>query len=361
MTLVAGRYELERPLGHGAMAVVDLARDRELGRRVALKRLAENLARDDERRSRFLREARLAARLSHPNVVRVYDVGEDDGRPFIAMEHVEGETLAQLVARRGALPPAEAAGLGIQACRALAAAHAAGLVHRDVKPQNLLLHEDGTLKLGDFGIALGLEGTRLTEAGTVLGTAAYLAPEQARGGEVTAAADLYGLGAVLYELLTGRPPRTVTSLGELGGFEPYRLRDLREAEPRVPAALAEVVMRCLAFAPAERPRSAAALAYELAAATAEEQTLLLPESPSEPATEIRALPRRRRPVGRVGLLAAVALACAAGGAAAAAALSGGGSPPSSPGSTPRVAPVPSDAEPAQQARDLAAWLRRNSR
>jgi serine/threonine protein kinase len=159
---VAGRYELRRPLGHGAMAVVDLADDVELGRPVALKRLAENLARDEDRRSRFLREARLAARLSHPNVVRVYDVGEDEGRPFIAMEYVEGETLAELVARRGALPPEEVVSLGVQACRALAAAHAAGLVHRDVKPHNLLLGDDGTLKLGDFGIAVGLEGTRLT-------------------------------------------------------------------------------------------------------------------------------------------------------------------------------------------------------
>src|SRR5581483_9514550 len=205
---IAGRYVLERPLGHGAMAVVDLARDSDLDRPVALKRLAENLARDDELRARFLREGRLAARLSHPNVVRVYDVGEDGERPFIAMEYVDGETLAELVARSGPRPPREAAELGIQICRGLAAVHDAGLVHRDVKPQNLLLGRDGRLRLGDFGIAFGLDATRLTTAGTVLGTAAYLAPEQARGEEVTAAADLYGAGAVLYELITGRPPRT---------------------------------------------------------------------------------------------------------------------------------------------------------
>src|SRR5580765_5553294 len=175
--MVAGRYELERPLGHGAMAVVDLARDVELDRDVALKRLAENLARDDELRARFQREARLAARLAHPNVVRIYDVGEDDdGRPFIAMEYVEGETLAELLSRRGPLPANEVTELGVQACRALAAAHEAGLIHRDVKPQNLLLRNDGVLKLSDFGVAFGLEGTRLTVAGTVLGTAAYLAP-----------------------------------------------------------------------------------------------------------------------------------------------------------------------------------------
>jgi len=163
---VVGRYELVRPLGHGGMATVDLVHDVELDRPVALKRLAENLARDEDLRRRFLREARLAAKLSHPNVVRVFDVGEAGGRPFIAMEYVEGETLAELVARRGTLPPAEVARLGVQACSGLAAAHAAGLVHRDVKPQNLLLGADGVLKLGDFGIAVGHEGTKLTLAGT---------------------------------------------------------------------------------------------------------------------------------------------------------------------------------------------------
>src|SRR5260221_1697659 len=166
--LVTGRYRIERPLGHGAMSTVDLALDTQLDREIALKRLAENLSRDDELRARFQREARLAAKLAHPNVVRIYDVGMDDeGRPFIAMEYVDGETLAELVARRGPLPPREGAELGIQACRALAAAHEAGLVHRDVKPQNLLLRSDGVLKLGDFGVAVGLEGTRLTMAGTV--------------------------------------------------------------------------------------------------------------------------------------------------------------------------------------------------
>jgi serine/threonine protein kinase len=136
------------------MAVVDLARDVELERFVALKRLAENLARDEDLRRRFLRESRLAARLGHPNVVRIFDVGEDEGRPFMAMEYVDGETLAELVAQRGPLPASEVATLGVQACAALSAAHAAGLVHRDVKPQNLLLGTDGVLKLGDFGIAV---------------------------------------------------------------------------------------------------------------------------------------------------------------------------------------------------------------
>ena len=190
-----GRYRLERPLGHGGMATVYLAHDVELDRPVAVKLLAESLAGDQAFRRRFLREARLAARLSHPNVVGVYDAGEaEDGRPYIVMEYVDGSTLEG----RGRLPPREAVGLAVQACHGLAHAHAAGLVHRDVKPHNLLLRSDGTLKVADFGIARAAEATALTQVGTVLGTAAYLAPEQATGGEVTPATDVYSLGAVLY-------------------------------------------------------------------------------------------------------------------------------------------------------------------
>jgi eukaryotic-like serine/threonine-protein kinase len=350
---VAGRYELERPLGHGAMAVVDLARDVELDRRVALKRLAENLARDDELRARFLREARLAARLAHPNVVHVYDVGEDDGRPFMAMEYVDGETLAELVARGGPLPPDEAAELGIQICRGLAAVHAAGLVHRDVKPQNLLLRRDGVLKLGDFGIAFGLEGTRLTMAGTVLGTAAYLAPEQARGEEVTAATDVYGVGAVLYELLTGRPPRAPSSIADLAAATAI--------QPPVdaPPALAKVVMRCLALEPGRRPASAADVARELEATLPEASTLPLPEPPSQRATEIMP-PRNRRRVRPTVALAAIAVGAIAGGVGAAIATTGGDSKPAPP-AVARVSPVPHATTAEQQAQNLAAWLTRYSR
>src|SRR5690242_6852289 len=286
LTRVAGRYELVRPLGHGAMATVDLAHDAELDRPVALKRLAENLARDEDLRRRFVREARLAARLAHPNVVRVFDVGEDEGRPFIAMEYVEGRTLAELVALRGPLPAAEVATLGVQMCAALAAAHAAGLVHRDVKPQNLILGSDGVLKLGDFGIAVGHEGTRLTLEGTVLGTAGYLAPEQARGEQVTAAADIYAVGAVLYELLTGEPSRsasTLADLGAAGGFDPP---DVAARAPAAPPDLVAAVAECLSVRPEDRPRSAAALARRLAPGAAEAQTLPLPADPSQRATEI---------------------------------------------------------------------------
>lgn len=363
--LVAGRYELRRPLGHGAMAVVDLAQDLELGRPVALKRLAENLARDAEVRRRFVREARLAARLSHPNVVRVYDVGEADGRPFIAMEYVEGENLAEVVRRRGRLPPTEAAALGAQACSALAAAHAARLVHRDVKPQNLLLRSDGALKLGDFGIAFGgNEATQLTQAGTLLGTAAYVAPEQARGERVTAAADVYGIGAVLYELLTGEPPRRVVSFAELERDEAFRLPDLSARVPGVPPELAAAVVEALALDPDDRPASAAALARRLSDVAGEADTLSLPVDSDRRATEIVAPTLRVRPRrDSRRLVVAGALAALAAGVAIAvvvASAGGGGGPASRGGANVRVSPVPSAATPVQEAHDLAAWLRRYS-
>jgi eukaryotic-like serine/threonine-protein kinase len=366
MTRVAGRYELVRPLGHGAMATVDLTHDVELDRPVALKRLAENLARDEELRRRFLREARLAARLSHPNVVRVFDVGEDDGRPFIAMEYVEGETLSELIARRGRLPATEAAALGLQMCSGLAAAHAAGLVHRDVKPQNLLLGTDGVLKLGDFGIAVGPEGTRLTLAGTVLGTAGYLAPEQARGEQVTAAADIYAVGAVLYELLTGEPSRTAGSLAELGSEDGFWSPDLAARAPDAPPELVAAVTACLSFSPEDRPPSAAALARLLAPVSSEAETLSLPPDPAQRATEILARPDRPRFwwTGRRLAAGAALVAAAIAGLVLAVALSSGGghaSPPSSTTTPHAVAPPATGTNVAQQAQNLANWLKQHSR
>jgi len=325
-TTISGRYVLERPLGHGAMSVVDLARDIELDRNVAVKRLAENLARDDDLRDRFVREGRLAARLGHPNIVRVYDVGEADGRPYIAMEHVDGETLADLLARREKLTAAETEELGAQAARALVAAHAAGLVHRDVKPHNLLLRRDGVLKLGDFGIAVGLEGTRFTMAGTVLGTAAYLAPEQARGENVTAAADVYALGLVLVEMLTGRPDRSA------------RL-------DRVPPELATIVQRCLATDPAERPTAA------------ELERALRGDRSAAPTRILRPVRRPRGPL----VLAAAATAAIAGGVVAAVVTSSGSPSRPAPPRPARIAQIPRETTAQQQARSIAAWLVRYSR
>ena len=208
-----GRYRIERTLGHGGMAAVYLAYDEELHRRVAVKVLAEHLRGDESFRARFLQESKLASRLSHPNVVQVYDAGEAEGSPYIVMEYVPGRHGR---ASAGSCASPKRVPLALQACAGLQHAHDAGLVHRDVKPANLLVREDDVLKIADFGIARAAELTRLTQHGTVLGTAAYLSPEQAAGEEVTAATDIYSLGAVVYELLTGRPPYEFDVAGGAG-------------------------------------------------------------------------------------------------------------------------------------------------
>jgi len=281
------RFVIERTLGRGGMATVYLARDSTLDRPVALKVLAEHFAADETFRDRFIREARLAAKLVHPNIVQVYDVGEDERGPFIVMEYVEGDTLAHELQRRGRLPAAEVVSVGIQLCSALEAAHSERLVHRDIKPQNILRRPDGQVKLADFGIARSLAATAHTEIGTVLGTAAYLAPEQARGEPVTAAADIYSLGVVLYELLTGQTPFPAETLPELLlKREQSAVTPPSELAPDVPAALEAVVMRCLALRPEYRPASAAALAHELAASIDEPVTDPLPVPTGLRATEV---------------------------------------------------------------------------
>jgi eukaryotic-like serine/threonine-protein kinase len=354
-TLADGRYRLERVLGRGGMATVQLAHDTELRRPVAIKVLAEHLAGDVNFRDRFLREARLAARLSHPNVVQVFDAGEDRGQPFIVMEYVPGPTLAE----QGKVPPAEAVQLALQACAGLQHAHEAGLVHRDVKPGNLLLSETGVLKIADFGIARAPESSRITQHGTVLGTAAYLAPEQAAGDEVTAAADVYSLGAVLYELLTGRPLYRFDSLAELVAQQAAgAIVPVRDLEPSVPESLEAAVMHALAHEPGFRPGSAAEFASELAGAIDVPTEPLLATAVTEPFRTRRytSLPGAG---GWIWVVAAAAAAAVLAIVLGALSLGSGGS-----SEAPRpahISPPARGATPAQEARNLSAWLRAHSR
>jgi eukaryotic-like serine/threonine-protein kinase len=257
--VIAGRYRLEGRLGFGGMSTVHLAFDMRLERRVAVKLLAEHLADDPTFVSRFQREAQAAARLVHPNIVQIFDSGLDEqsGRHFIVMEYIEGSSCAEILRDDGWVEVDEAVAIVEQACAGLHYAHRHGVVHRDVKPGNLLRSREGEVKLADFGIAKATEQSSITQVGSVLGTAAYLAPEQARGEEAGPRADLYALGVVTYQLISGRLPYEATSLTELA------LKQQREEPPlldtlvaAVTHELAEAVAVALALDPRERYQTA---------------------------------------------------------------------------------------------------------
>jgi serine/threonine-protein kinase len=265
--LIGGRYELGRQLGAGGMARVYLGHDRLLDREVAVKVLSEPYASDPNFVERFRREASAAAGLNHPNIVAVYDRGEADGSYYIVMEFLAGPDLKQVIRSRAPLPPTEAIDAAQQILAALGAAHRRDVVHRDVKPQNVLVAEDGHLKVTDFGIARAGAESDMTEAGSVIGTAQYLSPEQARGDEVTAASDTYAVGIVLYEMLTGRVPfdggpPVAVAMKQISD-EPVSPRIV---EPTVPPELEAVVLRALAKRPSERYRTAEEMSRALAEA-----------------------------------------------------------------------------------------------
>jgi eukaryotic-like serine/threonine-protein kinase len=295
MAVIAGRYELLRPLGSGGMAEVVAAHDRRLGRDVAIKLIRPEQLADPTSHERLLREARAAAALHHPHTVAVHDVGEDGGRPFIVMELVKGDTLQDRLRDGTRLSADETVAIGSAVLEALQTAHEHGLVHRDVKPSNVLLSDSGHIKLADFGIAKALDTTDagLTTTGQVIGTPRYLAPEQAAGGPATPASDLYSLGAVLYECLAGRPPfdgpsaLAVALAHQRASFPP-----LREVAPDVPGSVADTVERALSKDPQQRFADAdqmrAGLRGELPAALPGDPSAHAPATP--PATVPIAVP-----------------------------------------------------------------------
>ena len=253
-TVVNNRYSIVRPLGDGGMARVYLAHDEVLDRDVALKVLWEYFASDEEFVDRFKREARSAASLSHPNIVQVYDRGEtENGTAYMAMEYVPGGTLKERISREGPLSPAGAAGMAIQISEALAAAHERGVIHRDIKPHNVLLSESGEAKVTDFGIARAAAATTATRTGRVLGTAGYMSPEQALGERVDLRSDLYSLGVVLFEMLTGRLPfrgesPITVSMKHVNEAPPPP----NEIRPELPEGVNALVLKLLAKNPDDR-------------------------------------------------------------------------------------------------------------
>jgi serine/threonine protein kinase len=258
--LFADRYKLDRRLGVGGMATVQLAFDTRLERNVAVKLLAEHLAEDASFVTRFRREALAAARLVHPNIVQVFDFGSDvhSGRQFIVMEYVDGHSCAELLRDRGPMTPRDAVEILTQACRGLDYAHRNGVVHRDIKPGNLMVNTDGVVKLADFGIAKAAEQSDITKVGSVLGTAAYLSPEQTRGEPAGPASDIYALGVVSYQLMAGKLPYEAGSLTDLARLqESGPPPDLSDEVRDAPPALAAAVSRALARDPVRRYADAA--------------------------------------------------------------------------------------------------------
>src|SRR5437762_1338263 len=303
-TLFDGRYRIVRKLGTGGMAKVYLAEDEVLGRRVAIKILDDRHAGDDQFIERFRREAKNAASLSHPNIVSIYDRGEAEGTYYIAMEYLDGRSLKELIVARGPAPVNVAIDYARQILAAIRFAHRHGIVHRDIKPHNVLVDAEGRLKVTDFGIARA--GTsQMTEAGSIVGTAQYLSPEQARGSAVDQRSDVYSLGIVLYELLTGEVPFSGDTPVEIAMKHLSQTPEPPSAlRPEIPHDLDMVVMRALAKDPEDRYQSAEEMDADLARVargagvspeTEESATAIIARPPPTAITEITQRPREPVP------------------------------------------------------------------
>ena len=322
-TTLNGRYRLEARIGAGGMSTVYRALDETLERQVAVKLMNREVATDSDQLERFRREARWVAQLSHPHIVGVIDAGEDEGRPYIVFEYIEGETLKERIRRMGRLPIAEAVAYAIEIARALGAAHSRNIVHRDVKPQNVLIDEEGSAKVTDFGIARTLDEEGLTADGRVLGTTDYVSPEQALGQAVTGQSDLYSLGVVLYEMLVGEVPfKGESQVAVAMKHVREELPDVQAMRPEVSAALAAVVDNATAKHLEDRYADDAELIADLGDVLAIE-TARAGSATGEVTTVLRTLPagkQRRVPFGvrhRVlALLGALLVVAAVGGGGA---------------------------------------------
>ncbi|MGI9952342.1 Stk1 family PASTA domain-containing Ser/Thr kinase [Moorellaceae bacterium AZ2] len=264
--ILDGRYEIKEALGGGGMALVYRGQDRLLNRSVTIKILREQFASDRNFVARFQQEAQAVARLSHPNVVSIYDVGQEEGLHYLVMEYVEGNSLKEVIDQRAPLPAQEAVDIALQICEALEHAHENGVIHRDIKPHNILITKQGRVKVTDFGIAQAVSEATMTYTGTLIGSVHYLAPEQARGESTGVTADIYSLGVVLYEMVTGQVPfngDTPLSVALKHLHEEPRLP--RELNPNIPPALERIILRALAKDPARRYPSAASLRADLRA------------------------------------------------------------------------------------------------
>ncbi len=290
--MLSARYRLESKLGSGGMSTVYLARDETLERWVAAKVLHREISDQPDQIERFRREARAVAQVSHPNVVAVIDAGEDGGRPYIVFEYCDGETLKHHIDRLGRLPLDEAAAYGIEVGRGLQAAHARRLVHRDVKPQNVLIDADGRAKVTDFGIARSLENDGMTKTGRVLGTTDYVSPEQAMGQEVDARSDIYSLGILVYEMLTGEVPFQADNLvGVAMKHVNERMPDVQRKRRDASSALAAVIERATEKKPDKRYDDMNSMLADLENAL-EVEVARAGHSTGEATTVLESVPRR---------------------------------------------------------------------